>query len=518
MSTVSAIDLEDGLTRGVIAVVALALVACTAFSSISLGATQGVHVASSSSVCWASLSFMVIILCAWFTLNSTDLENTPVKDLIKDLTEILQPTPKLTWDWPTDGPAPSEFVLHDQVQYVGKTLKTLKNATVKECTEACHKDPLCTHFQRKRPPTYWSAEHVKQLKIDCITKDRVAAWVDRIGGNTSYMPECINKKCGDGFQENVVTYTHPDRTDTDGYTSATAVLKEWDKMGSGKCDAECIETSVLDWVGTVGFALPMINIPASFAKGFKWVVHPIVKGVSRVSVGVGFYQIGAAIHSIITNKDLAPLLADEETKKSAFVYDNIPVDQKDQLLKGMTCIMRKCATYEGLNTSGVFSGGYVSNQGVGFGGSDRRAKTDISQADLRRCYDVVQKLTLHMFAWDKGHFPHIHDRRQLGFMAQDVKDIFPKSVVIENKHGLADFHSLNPDQLYKCLFGAVQHMQTEMESMKKEIVQLKLKCEEGTKKESLRFVGHARHRHHCAGFIRARRRNHRLAETRENVG
>jgi hypothetical protein len=99
--------------------------------------------------------------------------------------------------------------------------------------------------------------------------------------------------------------------------------------------------------------------------------------------------------------------------------------------------------------------------------SDRRIKKDIQEADLERCYNDVMKLKLSRFSYINKYIENseIQDKTQLGFIAQEVKEVFPKAVqVIDNQeYGIRDFHTLDVDQLIKSLFGCVKYMRNKMD-------------------------------------------------------
>jgi hypothetical protein len=104
-------------------------------------------------------------------------------------------------------------------------------------------------------------------------------------------------------------------------------------------------------------------------------------------------------------------------------------------------------------------------------GSDERIKTDIQPANLERCYDIVKSIDLKYFKWN---FPtdsnaQVDDQHSIGFLAQEVKNIFPNAVSESNSFGISDFLSLNVDQLNKALFGAVKFMSSELETAKNDI-------------------------------------------------
>ena len=337
----------------------------------------------------------------------------------------------------TPTPLP-EFIEHKDIVMVGETLQSL---TKLECRDACSKNPRCTH--------YTVTDNL------CVLKDRTAALEDRLGGKQ--LAECKGVKCSDGYKAGATTYTHSQRLDSDQHRSLSTLLRSWRDM-TKSCDSKCIGDMVSMLAGAVTSAIPFVGQVSLLARAAS-------ASVTTASVG---YDTVTTVKDIKNGPGFFTELKDSGNLKDAFVYHNIPADQVDRLVKGMKCISQNCVKYTGLNTTGTLGGGKRYTGNLGFG-SDRRAKTHISTADLQRCSDIVRTLKLHAYAWDETRFPSVRDRHQLGWMAQDVQKYFPKSVTIENKHGFVDFHSLDPDQLYKCLFGAVQHMQLEIDALKREL-------------------------------------------------
>jgi hypothetical protein len=92
--------------------------------------------------------------------------------------------------------------------------------------------------------------------------------------------------------------------------------------------------------------------------------------------------------------------------------------------------------------------------------SDERLKENITQANLEICYDNIKNLELKRYTWKKDIYTddQIHDRTQLGWVAQEVKKFMPKSVRINNMNGLKDCHTINNDQILASLYGAVQKL------------------------------------------------------------
>ena len=105
-------------------------------------------------------------------------------------------------------------------------------------------------------------------------------------------------------------------------------------------------------------------------------------------------------------------------------------------------------------------------------GSDARVKHDIEDADTSMCYNIVKQVRLKRFAWDSNYYPEVNDRHMLGWLAQDVRKVFPNAVTLSAEHGFEDFHTLDPDQLYKVLYGSVVEIIQENAQFKDQIQQL----------------------------------------------
>jgi hypothetical protein len=87
---------------------------------------------------------------------------------------------------------------------------------------------------------------------------------------------------------------------------------------------------------------------------------------------------------------------------------------------------------------------------------DARVKGDIQDADTERCYQIVKTLPLRRFTFLTPNAADIRDKYQIGWIADEVAHVFPKAVTEEELYGFPDFKMLNDDQLYKCMWGALQ--------------------------------------------------------------
>ena len=119
--------------------------------------------------------------------------------------------------------------------------------------------------------------------------------------------------------------------------------------------------------------------------------------------------------------------------------------------------------------------------------SDERVKTGIALADTERCYQAMKAIPLKVYTWlDTVYTPdQIRDRTKLGWIAQDVEKVFPKSVgqnpfcySHKDVHGstvntvIEDCRDLDTDQMYAVMYGTVQKLMVDSERMQSTILGL----------------------------------------------
>jgi uncharacterized membrane protein YedE/YeeE len=94
--------------------------------------------------------------------------------------------------------------------------------------------------------------------------------------------------------------------------------------------------------------------------------------------------------------------------------------------------------------------------------SDRRIKENIEIASYDKCYENIDRLELKRFNYIKEFKTGNKDTNQLGFIAQEIKDIFPKSVFTNNYNSdelnIPDMHSIDMGQINYTLFGTVKKL------------------------------------------------------------
>ena len=104
-------------------------------------------------------------------------------------------------------------------------------------------------------------------------------------------------------------------------------------------------------------------------------------------------------------------------------------------------------------------------------GSDQRIKTDIQSAKLQMCYDTVKSIDLKYFKWNFPTESNVvpDDKHSLGFIAQEVKTVFPNAVSESNSYGYSDFLSLNTDQILKAMYGALKQTMADKEALEQSL-------------------------------------------------
>ena len=95
-------------------------------------------------------------------------------------------------------------------------------------------------------------------------------------------------------------------------------------------------------------------------------------------------------------------------------------------------------------------------------GSDRRIKENIERASYDKCYDNINKLELNRFNYVEGFNTVSRDNKQLGFIAQEVYDIFPKAISSHRYYSdtlnIPDLLSIDVSQINYSLYGAVKKL------------------------------------------------------------
>jgi hypothetical protein len=95
-------------------------------------------------------------------------------------------------------------------------------------------------------------------------------------------------------------------------------------------------------------------------------------------------------------------------------------------------------------------------------GSDRRIKENIKRASYDKCLENINRLELNCFNYVEGFNTVNRDKTQLGFIAQEVSAIFPKSISTQGYYSdtlsIPDLLSIDISQINYALYGAVKKL------------------------------------------------------------
>jgi hypothetical protein len=122
--------------------------------------------------------------------------------------------------------------------------------------------------------------------------------------------------------------------------------------------------------------------------------------------------------------------------------------------------------------------------------SDQRLKQDITLADTQRCMEIIKAVPLKRYTWRSDVYTseQVKDRSKLGWIAQDVEQVFPKAVgqqrfvydqqwsttetggkTLVSEKVLEDCRDLNVDQMYAVMYGAISRLIEEKEVLQGEV-------------------------------------------------
>lgn len=109
--------------------------------------------------------------------------------------------------------------------------------------------------------------------------------------------------------------------------------------------------------------------------------------------------------------------------------------------------------------------------------SDERLKTEIKDADLIRCWDIIKDIPLRHYRWKDGIYDaqSVPDRTKLGWIAQEVRDYFPKAVtektfITATGEEIDKCLDLNTDQLIAAMYGALQRAISKIEELEDRVL------------------------------------------------
>jgi hypothetical protein len=100
--------------------------------------------------------------------------------------------------------------------------------------------------------------------------------------------------------------------------------------------------------------------------------------------------------------------------------------------------------------------------------SDARVKENILNVCYKKVTEQISSLRLVSYMWEESYQSsrHLPLNRTLGFLSQEVEQIFPSSVSELAENGYSNFKSLDTDQLYMAKFALTQDLIKRVEQLK----------------------------------------------------
>ncbi len=101
--------------------------------------------------------------------------------------------------------------------------------------------------------------------------------------------------------------------------------------------------------------------------------------------------------------------------------------------------------------------------------SDRRIKDNITRASYDKCLENVKNIELYNFTF-KNNCVNTNDKHQLGFIAQEVQQVYPKAVevgkmILNTNEKIDNLLTLNTTQIDYTLYGAVKNIIEKIEDI-----------------------------------------------------
>jgi hypothetical protein len=111
--------------------------------------------------------------------------------------------------------------------------------------------------------------------------------------------------------------------------------------------------------------------------------------------------------------------------------------------------------------------------------SDRRIKENIVKASYDKCLENVKNIELYNFNF-KENYVSTNDRHQLGFIAQEVQEVYPKAVDVgkitinasDANDAIENILTLNTTQIDYTLYGAVKNLIEKIEDIELSVEKL----------------------------------------------
>jgi hypothetical protein len=286
---------------------------------------------------------------------------------------------------------------------------------------------------------------------------------------------CIGDQAGFGSTGDKNIFIGSDRTGSgfQGLTSGDQNICIGSVVGSGAGNA-CVFIGEYAYLGN-GVATTA-NAVQAYGIGYDVIIGPDMGSSAaniknafafggHISMDVsGATQELSNVTAVGTN-----LIIDGHNRLSAFGHNSTLSNRNNQVVLANNDNYLSLAANGDITITGVNA--FKPGGGSWTATSDRRLKHDITLANSLVCENLVRSLPLKRFTWDEIVTTG-GDKSQLGFIAQDVEQFMPKSVVTRDMFGLEDCKLLDVSQVNFAMYGALQRCIQRIDDLEKTVASL----------------------------------------------
>jgi len=241
--------------------------------------------------------------------------------------------------------------------------------------------------------------------------------------------------------------------------------KKWIAVGYGNGTALGYSTIQHSYDGSNWF-VPALSITTVFTAFGIAYAQPAVPDINLGDLqifGQGKPPSSIGVHNIYatyTTLAIDNILYIDKYRSSVAINSELPVDIYNSTLKLYVSGIIQTYTVQAIKPGNKWSSA-----------SDERIKENIQLADLSTCYSTVKELNLYHYKYTNDYLSRVtvQDKSILGFIAQDMATVFPKSVNPMNVYGYENLLVMNQAQSEMAHYGATRHLMNKVDAISRQV-------------------------------------------------
>ena len=241
--------------------------------------------------------------------------------------------------------------------------------------------------------------------------------------------------------------------------------KKWIAVGYGNGTALGYSTIQHSYDGSNWFvpALSITTVFTAFGIAYAQPAVPDINlgdlqifGQGKPPSSIGVHNIYATYTTIAIDNTLYI----DKYRSSVAINSELPVDIYNSTLKLYVSGIIQTYTVQAIKPGNKWSSA-----------SDERIKENIQLADLSSCYSTVKELNLYHYKYTNDYLSRVtvQDKSILGFIAQDMATVFPKSVNPMNVYGYENLLVMNQAQSEMAHYGATRHLMNKVDAISRQV-------------------------------------------------